>query len=247
MKITLITVCFNNEKTIADTLKSVKEQTYNNIEHIIIDGASKDRTLEIIEFFKNDKTIVVSEPDKGMYDAINKGLKLATGDIIGLLHSDDELYTSDTIQQIVENFEKSKADWLFGDGIFVNDENTEKVVRNWISKPYKKWKLWLGWVPLHTTMYFSKKSVALLGLYNLNYRIASDYEYTLRALTNKSLTVHYTGLYHVRMKMGGTSTSLKNQIPKSKEDFLIMWKYKFPAPITLTFKILRKIPQFLKR
>ncbi len=247
MKVTIITVCYNNEITITETLKSVAGQTYPNIEHIIIDGASTDGTLNIINSSKGLNTIVLSEPDNGMYDAINKGLKLATGNIIGLLHSDDELYAPNTIEQIVKHFQQSKAHWVYGDGIFVDSNNTNEVIRNWISNPFKKWKLWFGWVPLHTTMYFTKDAISQLGTYNTQYRIASDYEYTLRALTNHNLKVHYTGFYHVRMQMGGTSTSLKYQFPKSKEDFMIMLRYSLPAPFTLACKILRKIPQFFKK
>jgi glycosyltransferase involved in cell wall biosynthesis len=247
MKITLITVCFNNKNTIGQTIRSVQSQTYVNIEHLIIDGASTDGTLDEIQRLKNEKTVVISEPDQGMYDAINKGLKRATGDIIGLLHSDDELYASDTLEQIVKHFQQSKADWVYGNGIFVDEVFTNQIIRNWISKPYKKWKIWVGWVPLHTSMYFTNDAFNQLGYYDLRYRIASDYEYSLRAITNLKLKVHYTGLYHVRMKMGGTSTSLKYQYPKSKEDFLIMLRYGLPAPFTLACKILRKIPQFFKK
>ena len=211
MKVTLITACFNNKNTIGSTIRSVQSQTYADIEHIIVDGSSTDGTLELLYQLKNETTQVITEPDKGMYDAINKGLNLATGDIIGLLHSDDELYANNTIEQIVNHFAQSQADWVYGNGIYVDSTNTNLIIRNWISKPFKRWKLWFGWVPLHTTMYFNKAAVKLLGLYDLRYRIASDYEYTLRALTSSKLKVHYTGFYHVRMKMGGTSTSLQNQ------------------------------------
>ncbi len=246
MKVTLITVCYNNKTTIGQTITSVQGQTYPNIEHLIIDGASTDGTLEVINQLKNPHTVVISEPDNGMYHAINKGLNRASGHIIGLLHSDDELYAPNTIEQIVAHFEQSQAHWVFGNGLFVHYQNPHQIIRNWISNPYKKWKVWLGWVPLHTTMYFTREAVQQLGDYDTRYRIASDYEYTLRALKNRSLTVHYTGLYHVKMKMGGTSTSLKNQYPKSKEDFLIMLRYQLPAPFTLACKILRKIPQFFR-
>jgi glycosyltransferase len=248
MKVSIITACFNNEKTIKDTLLSVSSQTYSNIEHIIIDGASTDNTLNIIKKYKTAFTKVISGKDKGMYDAINKGLKLATGDIIGLLHSDDELYSNDTITQIAKEFKKdNNTGLLYANGIFVKPEATHKVIRNWISKEFKPWKIYFGWVPLHTTMYLSKEAVEVLGFYDTNYQIASDYEYTLRALTNKRINIKYLNRYVVRMKMGGASTSLNNQYKKSKEDFLIMRGYKLPAIFTLTFKILRKIPQFINK
>lgn len=245
-KISLITACYNNAETIADTLISVFNQTYSNIEHIIIDGASTDGTLKVIAHLKNEKTILVSEPDNGMYDAINKGLKLATGDIIGLLHSDDELFESNTLEKIAHAFEQEKPGLLFANGLFVNAENTQRVVRKWISKTFKPYKIYFGWVPLHTTMYFSREAYNLMGLYDTHYRIASDYEYTLRALKYKNLKKFYLNQYVIRMKMGGASTSFRNQFKKSKEDFIIMRYYRLPAFLTLLFKILRKIPQFLR-
>ena len=246
LKITIITACYNNEKSIEDTLKSVAEQTYNNIEHIVIDGASTDNTINIINKYKIGNTIIVSEPDLGMYYAVNKGLKMATGDIIGLLHSDDKLYSSNTLSDIVNEFKNdNNIGLLFANGLFVEVNDTTKIVRNWISKEFKRWKIYFGWVPLHTTMYFSSKALKQLGYYKTEYRIASDYEYTLRALTNKTINKKYLNSYVVRMKMGGASTSFKNQYKKSKEDFLIMREYKLFAVFVLSFKILRKIPQFI--
>lgn len=242
LKTTLITACYNNEKTIADTLKSVSEQTHNNIEHIIIDGASTDNTLKIIDRYKQPFTKVVSEPDNGMYDAINKGIKLATGDIIGLLHSDDELFDKNTLEKIANSFQKEKCDLLFANGIFVNNNN--KIIRNWITKEYKPAKLYFGWVPLHTTMYFTKNTIQKTGFYNTKYKIASDYEYTLRVFKRDDIKTFYLNAYVMRMKMGGKSTSIKNQFAKSKEDFLIMQRYNLPSFFTLTFKILRKTLQF---
>lgn len=250
-KVSLITVCYNNESSIAATLKSVAKQSYNNIEHIIVDGASTDSTLKIIEdeLKKRKSSIVstvISEPDNGMYEAINKGLNLASGDIVGLLHSDDELYDENTVQTIVDKFiTKSNIGLLFANGLFVDSHNPKKVIRNWISREFKSWKIFFGWVPLHTTMYFKKEVVEELGMYETKYAIASDYEYTLRALRNTSIKKYYLNSYIVRMKMGGKSTSMKNQYHKSKEDFTIMRQYKLPAFLTLAFKILRKVPQFI--
>jgi glycosyltransferase len=255
-KITLITACYNNAQTILASLISVQQQTYANIEHIIIDGASTDGTLEIIQshisclpdrqahLTSHISVKFISEPDKGMYDAINKGLKLATGDIIGLLHSDDELFEPTTIEKIVKAFEQVKPGLLFANGLFVHAENTHNVVRNWLSKAFKPYKIYFGWVPLHTTMYFSREAFEKLGLYDTNYRIASDYEYSLRALKHSNIPKFYLNTYVVRMKMGGASTSFNNQYRKSKEDFMIMRNYHLPAALTLAFKILRKIPQF---
>lgn len=141
MKVSIITSCFNREKTIAQAIESVLSQDYPNIEYIVVDGASKDNTLAIINRYTGRISHIISEPDKGMYEGINKGIRAATGDIIGLLHSDDFLYSTNTISRIVERFEETQADFIYGNGLFVDFDNTNKVVRNWIGGKYSKWKV----------------------------------------------------------------------------------------------------------
>lgn len=145
MKVSIITSCFNREVTIGDAIESVLSQTYPDIEYIVIDGASKDNSLAIIKRYETQIAQIVSERDKGMYEGINKGLKRATGDIIGLIHSDDFFYSKDSIAQIVKKFEETDADLVYGNGLFVDFADTNKVVRNWISGTYSKGKMRRGW------------------------------------------------------------------------------------------------------
>ena len=158
MKISIITSCFNREATIGQAIESVLSQDYPDIEYIVVDGASKDRSLEVINRYKDRISKIISEPDKGMYEGINKGIKAATGDIIGLLHSDDFLYAKDTISRMAQEFERTGADFVYGNGLFVDPDNTDKVIRNWMGGSYSKWKV------LRSTICFGILSGVVLEL-----------------------------------------------------------------------------------
>ena len=166
MKVSIITSCFNREATIGDAIESVLSQTYPDIEYIVIDGASKDNSWAVIERYKEGIAQMVSERDRGMYEGINKGLKRATGDIIGLIHSDDFLFSKETIAHIVRKFEETGADLVYGNGLFVDAKDTQKVVRNWISGSYSKGKMKRGWLPLHPTVYIRRECIERLGMYD---------------------------------------------------------------------------------
>ena len=174
MKVSIITSCFNRAATIRDAIESVLAQDYNAIEFIVVDGASTDGSLEIIREYEGRISTIISEPDHGMYEAINKGIRVATGDVIGLLHSDDFFYDNGVISRIVEHMKTTRADFLYGDGLFVNPDNTDKVVRNWIGGDYRLWKVRHGWLPLHPTCYIRREVMMRLGLYNESYKIAAD-------------------------------------------------------------------------
>ena len=170
-RVSLITTCFNREKTIAGAIKSVLSQNYGDIEYIIVDGKLKDSSLKVIQETitdnpRNFDVVVISESDHGMYEAINKGIRIASGSIIGLVHSDDFLYDENVVSRIVKCFEESKADFVYGDGIFVQEKNIQKVVRRWISGKYARWKVRLGWLPLHPTCYIKKEMMDHEGLYD---------------------------------------------------------------------------------
>jgi len=243
MKISIITATYNSADTISACIDSLAVQSYADIEHIIIDGNSIDNTLDKI-YKKKQNVIVLSEPDKGMYSAINKGLRLATGDIIGLLHSDDEVHNEAVISTIANFFQTNQYDVIYANGIFVNRSNPSKVIRNWISGKYSQYKLYFGWIPLHTTLYMRKSVLEKVGYYNEEFKIAGDYDYTLRLFKTPNLKIGYLNQYTVRMKMGGASTSIATQFIKSKEDLAIIKEYKLWGILTLAFKIVRKIPQF---
>ncbi len=245
MKVSIITVVYNNKHCITDCIESVISQDYNDIEHIVIDGGSTDGTQMQIEKYRNHLSYYISEKDNGLYDAINKGIRQATGNIVGLLHSDDVFYDRNTIKDIVHVFQRESIDMLYANGLFVDQGNANKVKRLYISNPFRKEYLKFGWVPLHTTIYVKKEVFKEHGLYDINYKISSDYEMTLRWFKSQKLSTYFLKSYVVKMRLGGKSTSLHLQKKKSSEDIQIMKKYQLPFFVTIAFKIARKIPQYL--
>lgn len=247
MKFSLITATYNSYPAIRDCLSSIAQQSLQ-AEHLIIDGGSKDQTLETI---KSSPSVSkwISEPDRGIYDALNKGIALAGGDIIGLLHSDDLLASDTILERIAQTFEKTGADVLYGDLVYVNKQDTSKIIRYWKSQPFKPSLLNSGWMPAHPTVFAKREVYEKHGLFDLSFRIAADYDMMLRIFKDSSLNVVYLPEVITRMRVGGASNkSLRNIIRKSKEDYRAMKKngLSFPA-WTLVCKNLSKLPQFLKK
>lgn len=245
MKASIITSCFNREKTIAQAIESVLSQDYPNIEYIVVDGASKDNTLAIINRYRGRISHIISEPDNGMYEGINKGIRAATGDIIGLLHSDDFLFSTNTISRIVKRFEETQADFIYGNGLFVDSDNTDKVVRNWMGGKYSKWKVRHGWLPLHPTCYIRKSCMDKWGLYDESYKIAADSDFLFRYLYEADLKVEYLNEYIVRMRMGGLSTDSKRRKMMWEEDIRMYKSHGMPPTLTKLEKMAWKVPQFI--
>ena len=245
MKVTIITSCYNREQTIRGCIESVLSQDYPDIEYIVVDGASKDNSLSIINEYKDKISKIISEPDHGMYEAINKGIRVATGDVIGLVHSDDFLFSNQTVSHIVQRFEETHADFLYGDGLFVNPENTDKVVRNWIGGTYRLWKVRHGWLPLHPTCYIRREVMERKGLYNESYKIAADSDFLFRYLLGGELSVTYLKEYIVRMRMGGLSTDSARRKQMWKEDIRLYQSHGMNPTITKVEKMMWKIPQFI--
>ena len=246
MKVSIITSTFNSEKFLQATIDSISQQTYRNIEHIIIDGASTDNTLNIIK--ENNSKIAkwVSEPDGGTYFALNKGLKIASGDIIGFLHSDDLFGGEYSIQQVVDTFVSTRCDVVYGDLVYVHAENPERIIRYWKSRDFRHSILKKGWMPPHPTMFMSAQ-VIRGTFFNTSYKISADYEFILRLLKFKSLKINYVPEILIKMRLGGISNrSFKNIIEKSREDYrsLVGEKMKFPLLI-LFLKNIRKLVQFV--
>ncbi|MFR3186660.1 MAG: glycosyltransferase family 2 protein [Phocaeicola sp.] len=202
MKVTIITACYNRERTIRGCIERILAQDYPDIEYIVVDGASTDGSLSVIQEYKERIAKIISEPDKGMYEAINKGLRAATGEVVGLVHSDDFLFSPHTVSHIVERFRETHADFLYGDGLFVDADRTDKVVRNWIGGEYRLWKVRHGWLPLHPTS-LRREVMERKGLYNESYKIAADSDFLFRYLLGGELSVTYLcmGIYW-RMRMG---------------------------------------------
>lgn len=225
MKISIITVTFNSEKTLADTIESVLNQTYPNIEYLIIDGNSKDRTMDVVRRYlqANDERIkVLSEPDKGIYDAMNKGIRMASGDVIGILNSDDFFTSHSIIESVAHAFEQdSSLDMVYGDVHFVNDDNPDKCVRYYSSKIFRPWMFRFGMMPAHPSCYIRRECFEKYGLYSLDYKIASDFELLLRFIYKAKIKIKYLPLDFVTMRMGGVSTAgLKSYLFHNREDVL---------------------------
>lgn len=248
MKVSVITVCYNRKATIEQSIKSVLHQDYPNIEYIVVDGNSSDGTKDIIGSYSDQISQYVSEPDKGMYDAINKGLGMATGDIIGLMHSDDVFYDTAVISKIVEVFKNNPdTDAIYGNGIYVTNDDEQKIVRNRIGGEYDYKRLKAGWLPLHPTVYIRKSIIDQYGKYNLSFKIASDTEFLLRYLFKHKISMTYLNTYIVKMRMGGLSTNYKRAFEVLKEDYNI-YKFHQISGIRVVFqkKILALI-QYIKK
>ena len=248
MKVSIITICYNRVKTIEKAIQSVLSQDYEDIEYIIIDGKSKDGTQQIIEKYRNQITNYISEPDNGMYEAINKGLAIATGDIVGLMHSDDEFYDNNVISKIAEVFKASNlTEGVYGDGIYISNDDKEKIIRNRIGGEFSIDKIENGWLPLHPTVYIKKNLIEKYGNYDLQFNIASDTEFLLRYLYKYQIKMTYVNAYFVKMRIGGLSTSRKRAFEVLKEDFKI---YKFHQIFSLKAVLLKKLKtliQYIKR
>jgi glycosyltransferase len=247
MKISIITVCFNSAQTIADTLRSVGSQTHPDLEHIVVDGASKDDTLQIVRALAGRMTQVVSERDAGIYDAMNKGLALATGEFVGFLNADDMLADAEAVSRIAAAA-GTGVDAVYGDLSYVNKDRPTDVLRYWSSGTFDASLLRYGWMPPHPTFYIRRSLLESLGLFDLQFRIAADYDFMLRFLSRPDVRVAYVPVVLVRMRAGGASNrSLSALVRKSREDLVALKKNGVGGVATLVFKNARKLPQFLSR
>ena len=246
--ISIITATLNSASTINDCLKSVKNQK-SKLEHIIIDGGSKDATLNLIESYE-DNIKIISEPDRGIYDAINKGISIANGNIIGILNSDDFYVNEKVLGKVFNAFQKYNVDSCFGDLVYVSQHNVEKSIRKWNAGKYDIRKFYWGWMPPHPTFFAKRNVYEKFGLFNLNLGTAADYELMLRFLLKFKISTFYIPKVLVKMRTGGVSNvSLRNRLKANKNDRLA-WKINGlrPYPWTTLLKPIRKIPQyFLKK
>ncbi len=243
MKISIITVTFNSEKTIRTTLKSVAKQSWHEIEHIIIDGSSSDRTLEIVKEFPH-VSLVISEKDEGIYDAMNKGIREATGDVLGFLNSDDWFYSDSIVEEIHNGFNLN-IDAVYGDLVFVNNELDAIPKRIWISGPYKNKAFLSGWVPPHPTFYAKKSVYQQYGLFNSKLMFAADFDIMCRFLEKEGIVTSYLPGYKVKMRLGGATTkNITNIIRGNIEIFKSLRTNGLsPGPSFIIKKILLKLKQ----
>ncbi len=246
MKISIITIAYNSGHSIADAIQSVLNQDYADIEYIIVDGKSKDNTVEVVKSFGSRISKFVSEPDKGIYDALNKGIRMATGDVIGFMHSDDLFANNQIISKVAAVFLEKDVDSVYGDLQYVFKNDTNRVLRYWKSGKFSIRRLKMGWMPPHPTFYVKKKVYDQYGLFNTDFRIAADYDTMLRFLGKYRISTAYLPEVMVKMRVGGASNrSLKNIIKKTKEDMQAIRDNQFGSVFTLAFKNLRKVTQFI--
>lgn len=211
MKISIITATYNSGNTVGDTLKSVLAQTYHDYELLVVDGASKDNTLEVVKKMEplfEGRMRYISEPDKGIYDAMNKGIRMATGEVIGILNSDDFYTSDDALACIAWTLENEKVDAVYGDIHYVDDEDLKKCVRYYSSKPFRRWMMRLGFMPAHPSFYCRKEVYEKFGAFDAeNYRVAADFENLLRLIFVNKIKTHYINKDFVTMRTGGASNS----------------------------------------
>lgn len=247
MKVTLITVVLNCEKYISCCINSVLQQDYKNIEYLIIDGKSTDGTLAIIESHRSKITRIVSEKDTGFYGALNRGIRLATGQIIGVLNADDFLAHGQVISTIVNNFNTHSCDAVYGNLDYINRYNQEQVVRRWRSAPFNRSAVKYGWMPPHPTVYFRREVYQKFGCYSESFGYCSDYELILRMFYKNEVNSVFIDMLIVKMRMGGMSNnSLRGMIRGCFNDYKAVKLHQIPNPlVTILVKKLRKFEQLL--
>ncbi len=246
MKVSIITVTYNSASTIRDTIESVITQDYSNVEHIIVDGASKDNTMNIIKSYGDKISRIISEPDKGIYDAMNKGIKAATGNIIGILNSDDFYTTTNVISRIVAEFMSDKTiDGVYSNLYYVKQDDPSIIVRHWISNPFKQRSFFRGWHPPHPTLYLKKEVYEKFGIFNLDLPLAADFELMLRLFEKYNIRTKYIDYTSIKMRLGGATsknwTNIKNQNFECMKAFKING---FKAPVL--YPIYRLVPKLLQ-
>ena len=248
MKVSIITATYNSASTIADAIQSVREQTYRDIEHLIIDGASTDDTIEKIQSI-NNQIKIISEKDKGIYDAMNKGIKYASGDIIGILNSDDFYKDKFVIEKVVRFFSMDHCDALYGDLLYVDANDLNKVKRKWISGNHQRKDFLKGWMPPHPTFFVKKEVYEKYGGFNLDLGSAADYEMMLRLMYKYAIKTAYLPEVMIHMRTGGVSNkNIFNRLKANRGDRMA-WKINGLQPkwYTLYLKPLRKVGQFFNK
>lgn len=247
MKISIITPTFNSAATVADTLSSVSSQTYADIEHVIVDGLSRDHTMDIVRTYPHVGQLI-SEKDKGIFDGMNKGIALATGEVVGILNSDDVYSTPAVIEKVMQQFADPSVDAVYGDLLYVDASDLNKVVRYWRAGGYSPSAFYWGWMPPHPTFFVRRRYYEQYGAFHLQLRSAADYELMLRFLLRHHLRPAYIPEVLVKMRMGGNSNaSIKGRLKANAED-RAAWNMNElkPYPWTLWLKPIRKLPQFVR-
>lgn len=246
MKISVITAVYNRVATIGEALDSVRAQTWPDVEHVVIDGASTDGTFELLQSRQHELAVLVSEPDKGIYDALNKGIARCTGDVIGLMHSDDLYADEQVLSDIAEAFRDPSVDAVYGDLDYVSQSDTRRVIRRWRSGEYSPRLLKRGWMPPHPTLYLRRQVIERWGAFDASFRIAADYDAVLRYFGKGGIRPAYIRRVLVKMRLGGESNrSLAKVLRKSWEDYTALGRNEIGGAGTLVLKSVSKLTQFL--
>lgn len=245
IQISVVTAVYNRKSTVLDAVHSVQAQTYPHVEHVIQDGSSSDGTLDLLKRLDDPRIQLESRPDRGIYDAINKGIGRATGDVIGLMHSDDFFASPDVLTTVAEAFADPDVQGVYGDLDYVAAQDTSQIVRKWRSGPYTPDKLGQGWMPPHPTLYLRRSVFETWGLYDTTFEIAADYDAMLRYLAKGEIKLAYIPRVMVKMRVGGESNrSLGRILQKSREDYRALHRNGVGGLGTLAAKNLSKIKQF---
>lgn len=248
MKVSIITVVYNNERYIDQAIESVLSQDYPDIEYIVKDGGSNDKTMEVVNRYKGRIARISSERDKGIYDAMNRGIEMATGEVVGILNSDDIYYDSHTISNIMQVFkEHSDVDAVYGNIVYFRENDFDKVVRTWRTKPYGRNFFESGEVPPHPGLFVRKAVYDKIGTYYPNFKISSDYEFMLRAFRVHHYKPYFLDNTIVKMRMGGESTRSIKNIMRGNREIMQAWKMnKLPVPALLyAYRLVKKLKQLV--
>jgi glycosyltransferase len=246
-KISVVTTTYNSAGSLADCLDSVASQTYAELEHIVIDGASRDGSQEILDKHRTSLARLVSEPDEGVYFGLNKGIVCSTGDIVGFLHADDVYQHSGVLETVASAFEDPSVEAVYGDLVYVDRHDLRHVVRRWHAGEFKRERLRWGWMPPHPTLYMRRSLYERFGVFDTRYRIAADYDLMLRVLSHTSGRILYLPQVLVRMRMGGVSNqSLRHVVRKSWEDYRVLRANRIGGLRALAWKNLSKVHQFVR-
>ena len=248
LHISVITAVLNRAGTLGATLRSVRDQDWPDVEHIVIDGGSADGTLAVLDAYKDGISKIISEPDRGLYDALNKGIRQASGDVIGFMHADDEFASPDALSRVASAFEDPAVGAVYGDLVYVGKDDVSRIVRYWRAGQYQRAQLTQGWMPPHPTFYVRRDVYSRFGTFDTRYRIAADYENMLRILWRGRVQAAYIPEVLVRMRMGGLSNlSLFNVLCKSREDYAALRQNGIGGLQALLLKNVTKLPQFVNK
>jgi len=246
LHISVITAVFNRATTLDEAMRSVGAQTWPNVEHIVIDGGSTDGSLDVLAEHRKNIAQMVSEPDEGLYDALNKGILRATGDVVGFMHADDAYASPQALERVAAAFADPAVGAVYGDLVYVNKDDVSRVVRYWRAGEFRRSRLPHGWMPPHPTFYVRREHYQRLGGFNTRFRIAADYENMLRMLWSGDVNAAYIPEVLVRMRVGGVSNrSLLNILQKSCEDFAALRQNGIAGLKGVLLKNVSKLPQFV--